>query len=311
MPSPLMKKGDELRPESLQKNLYKIQSPYDLTDDIVTKSLNLLQSVTGYDYRNNPIIDIIERLVDAQNSKLVVIGGERLLVEFGRRAANNVLDKFMPSPTNLVGDLKSILKTDFKKKDASITDLTKNRNRGISNELLEDFLGYRDNDNYLLTEYSKVKKTESSDINYKFSGDMVKEKILQLNKNSVFSTYNVKTTSKIEYGSQSLIFKNTYSEDFINEEPDDKKGLYDGINTITNTYTKTYFKPYENPITSSLTKNYRQERKDLEGQEGQEGQGFGSLKILKTREGNTDPIQIQNPYTMQTKDGMEDINWLL
>jgi hypothetical protein len=272
MPSPLMKKGDESRPESLQKNLYKIKTPYDLTDDIVTKSLNLLQNITGYDYRNNPVIDIIERLVDAKNSKLVVIGGERLLVEFGRRAANNVFDKFMPSPTNLVGDLKSILKTDFKKKDASITDPTKNRNRGLTDELLEDFVGYRDNDSYLITEYSKVKNTESSDVNYKFSGDIIKEKILQLNKNSVFSNHNVKTTSKIEFNNQSLIFKNTYSEDFVNQNPDNKNGLYDGINTITDTYTKTYFKPYENPNSTSLTKNYRQERKELEN-----SQGFGSL----------------------------------
>ena len=146
--SKVLQIGDVKRPESLEKNLYKIKTPYDLTDDIVTKSLNLLQSVTGYDYRNNPILDIIERLVDAQNSKLVVIGGERLLVEFGRRAANNALGKFIPSPTNLVGDLKSILKTDFKKKDASITDPTKNRNRSMTDELLENFLGYRSNDNY-------------------------------------------------------------------------------------------------------------------------------------------------------------------
>ena len=46
MPSPLMKKGDELRPEFLQKNLYKVDSPYDLTDDVVTRSLNLLQNIT-------------------------------------------------------------------------------------------------------------------------------------------------------------------------------------------------------------------------------------------------------------------------
>ena len=93
--SKILKIGDVKRPESLEKNLYKIETPYDLTDDIITKSLNLLQSVTGYDYRNNPILDIIERLVDAQNSKLVLIGGQRLLVEFGRRAANNVLNKFI------------------------------------------------------------------------------------------------------------------------------------------------------------------------------------------------------------------------
>ena len=58
--SKVLKIGDVQRPESLQKNLYKIGSPYDLTSDIVTQSLNALQSLTGYDYRTNPTLDIIE-----------------------------------------------------------------------------------------------------------------------------------------------------------------------------------------------------------------------------------------------------------
>jgi hypothetical protein len=300
--SKVLQIGDVKRPESLQKNLYKIKTPYDLTDDIVTKSLNLLQSITGYDYRDNPILDIIERLVDAKNSKLVLIGGERLLVEFGRRAANNTLGKFIPSPTNLVGDLKSILKTDFKKKDASVTDLTKNTNRTFSDKVLENFVGYRDNDNYLITEYSKVNNTDFSDVNYKFSGDMIKEKILQLNKNSVFSTHNVKTTSKIEFNDQSLIFKNTYSEDFVNQNPDNKNGLYDGINGITDTYTKTYFRPYEKDD-KLLAKDYRSEAKDI-----QESQGFGKLLNLNTRETNTDPIQIQKVDTNINQNAINNRN---
>ena len=38
--SPLKKYADEQRPESLQKNLYKIETPYDLNDDEKRK-LNL------------------------------------------------------------------------------------------------------------------------------------------------------------------------------------------------------------------------------------------------------------------------------
>jgi hypothetical protein len=113
--SKVLQIGDVKRPESLQRNLYKIQSPYDLTDDIVTKSLNLLQNITGYDYRNSSVLDIVERLVDAQNSQLVVIGGQRLLVEFGRRAATNLLEKFIPTPDDLSFGNKFITKTDLKK----------------------------------------------------------------------------------------------------------------------------------------------------------------------------------------------------
>jgi hypothetical protein len=290
MPSPLMKKGDESRPESLQKNLYKIETPYDLTDDIVTKSLNLLQNITGYDYRNSPVLDIVERLVDAANSKLVVIGGQRLLVEFGRRAATNLLDKFIPTPDDLSFDNKLITKNDFKKNDASITDITKNPDRGFQDRFLQRTIGYRESTNFLDAQYGKVKNPYLlSDINYFYLGDMVKEKIIQLNKNSVFSNHNVTKTSKIEFNDQSLIFKNTYSEDFINQNPIDEKGLY-GFNILTETFTKTYFKPYENPNTNSLIKDYIQERKGLEGKEGQ---GFGYLQILKSRETNTDTIELR------------------
>lgn len=300
--SKVLQIGDNIRPESLMKNLYKIDSPYDLTDDIVTQSLNLLQSVTGYDYRSNPILDIIERLVDSKNSSIVTIGGQRLLVEFGRRAANNVLNKFIDTPINLVSDSKPILKNEFNKKDASVTDPTKNPNRGFVDKILENFVGYKSDDNYLLTEYSKVKNIEFSDVNYKFSGDMVKEKILQLNKNSVFSTYNVKTTIKIDFSVQSLIFKNTYSEDFINQNPDNGDGLYVKPNTITDTYIKGYFKAY--PIEKDkLTKDYLLETEDLEF-----AQGFGYLNTSRTylRELNAnDPIQIERVNSLDFDENAE------
>jgi hypothetical protein len=298
MPTPLMKIGDSNRPESLQKNLYKVNSPYDLTDDVVTKSLNLLQSITGYDYRSNTVIDIVERLIDAKNSDLVRIGGERLLVEFGRRAAINTLGKFIPTPTNLVQDLKNIIKGDFKKGDDSITDLSKDPSRSLLDTVLQTGIGYRSNDNFLDKEYGKVKNTEFSDVNYKYSGDMIKEKIQQLNKSSVFSSYNVKETNKIDFNDQSLIFKNTYSEDFISNPI---SSIYNGgnVNTITDTYTKTYFKPYEKDDTL-LAKNVILEAEDLEF-----SQGFGFLNRTIARELNNDPIGIQRVNSVDINNNAE------
>ena len=188
--------GNSKRPESLQKNIYKIDSPYDLRDDVVTRSLNLLQNITGYDYRSNPIVDVIERLVDAKNSELVKIGGERLLVEFGRRAAINTLGRFIPSPTNFIDDLKNIIKGNFKKNDASITDITKNPSRTVFDRVLQTGIGYRDNDNFLDKEYGKYDNTKTSDVNFNYSGDMIKEKIQQLNKKSVFIFHSLKSPSK-------------------------------------------------------------------------------------------------------------------
>jgi hypothetical protein len=262
MPTPLMKKGDELRPESLNKNLYKVNSPYDLTDDVVTKSLNLLQNITGYDYRNNTVIDLVERLIDSKNSDLVKIGGQRLLVEFGRRAANNVLDKFLPSPTNLVNDLKNIFKGDFKKSDASISDITKDPNRTLLDKVLQTGIGYRSNENFLDKEYGKYDNTKTSDINFKYSGDMIKEKVQQLNKKTVFSTYNTQS-SKVEFKTQSLIFRNTYSEDFTSS--------LETTNNLTETFTKSYF-TLDEKENGKLIKNYDLEKKSIE-----KDNGFGSL----------------------------------
>ena len=262
-----MKKGDELRPEFLKKNIYKIDSPYDLTDDVVTKSLNLLQNITGYDYRNNTVVDIVERLVDSKNSDLVKIGGERLLVEFGRRGANNVLGKFLPSPTNFITDLKNIIKGDFNKADATITDNTKDTSRSIFDKVLQTGIGYRSNENFLDTKYNV--NTQFSDITYHYSGDMIKEKIQQLNKKSVFSTYNAKP-SKINFQGQSLTFKNTYSQDFVSNT---NNSIYDNgnVNVITDTFTKTYFRLDEKE-NGKIIKNYELEKKNIEKE-----QGFGSL----------------------------------
>lgn len=260
--SKVLQIANNVRPNSLQKNIYKVDSPYDLTDDVVTRSLNLLQNITGYDYRSNSVIDIVERLIDSQNSELVKIGGERLLVEFGRRAANNVLDKFIPSPTNFINDLKNIIKGDFKKGDAVITDLSKDPSRTFFDKVLQTGIGYRSNDNFLEKEYSKYDNTKTSDVNFNYSGDMIKEKIQQLNKSSVFSTYNVQS-SKVEFQTQSLVFRNTYSEDFTPS--------LETTNNLTETFTKSYFKIYEKED-NKLIKNYDLEKKNIEKE-----QGFGSL----------------------------------
>jgi hypothetical protein len=290
MPSKLLEFSNDVRPNLLEKNIYKIESPYDLTDDVVTKSLNLLQNITGYDYRSNGVVDIVERLIDAENSKLVIIGGERLLVEFGRRAANNVLGKFIPSPTNFVSDLRNIIKGNFNKGDATITDVNKGSTfLGRLFQGLETSIGYKGDENFLDSQYGKNDVTETSDVNYKFSGDMIKEKIGQLNKKSVFSTHNTNLSS-IQFQIQSSTFRNTYSEDFISNT---NNSIYnDGnANRITETFTTTYFTtPYEKNE-DELIKNYRSEKIDIEN-----AQGFGSVSppfITDSRVFNTDEFGLK------------------
>jgi len=305
--------GEEKRPESLQKNLYKVNSPYDLTSDIVTKSLNALQSLTGYDYRTNPTLDIIERLVDAgSGSNIVSIGADRLIVEFQRRALTNLLGELIPTPKDLVPNFKKFFKDkEYKKSDASITDPIKDPNRSVASKLLQNTIGYVENENYLTGRYSKIDlykrlgdNVTTSDLNYFYSGDMIKEKILQLNQNSVFSTLNVKNTNKIDFDNQSLVFTNTYSEDFIvNQNPDNNQGLYYFDNSPYNeTYTKSYFKNF--PVKQGkLTKDYREERKELENT-----QGFGDVSpafIKDVRQANTNEIKLERVYSIDNDENAE------
>jgi len=294
--SKVLQIGDIERPDSIKKNLYKINSPYDLTSDIVTKTLNALQSLTGYDYRTNPTLDVIERLIDVgAGSSIISIGADRLIVEFQRRALTNNLGGLIPTPKDLIPNFKKFFKDEeYKKSDASITDPMKDPNKSVASKLLQNTIGYVENDNYLTGRYSKLnllsfdKNQTTSDLNYFYSGDMIKEKILQLNQNSVFSTYNVKNTSKIEFNNQSLVFRNMYSEDFVNQSPDNNQGLYDFNESAYNqSYTKSYFKSY--PIKEGkLTKDYLLESDNLEN-----SQGFGFLNKSSIRELNNDPINIQ------------------
>jgi hypothetical protein len=282
MPTPLMKIGDSSRPESLQRNLYKVNSPYDLTDDIVTRSLNLLQNITGYDYRSNPVLNLVERLVDARNSDLVRIGGERLLVEFGRRAGVNTLGKFIPSPTGT-----------FKKEDATIT---KDVNPTLFDIGLQKTIGYRSNENTLEKKYKTAAIGRTSDINFFYTGDITKEKIQTLNRLSVFSAYNIKKEDyKINFNTQSLVFRNTYSEDYINKQ---NFLVYDNY---TETMEKTYFDYLKiQKGVNSLTKDIIAERTQIE-----KGEGFGSLSELNTRETTNSPIRIGSVSSLDFDENAE------
>jgi hypothetical protein len=273
MPTPITTFGGEQRDSQTKANLYKIDSPYDLNSDIITKSINLLNNLTGYDYRNNSIINIVERLIDAQNSQLLQVGATRLLVEFGRRAVTNVLDGFIPTPDDLVPNFKQFFKGGFRKYDTQITDPSKNPNRAFTDKVLEGTVGYRSNENYLLRFQNQSNISDyaySSNIHFYYSGKLVQEKLKQLGYLNTFSTYS--SNPWVEIDTQSKVFQNTYNPDWLRLESSSQRGLTEIIpfkdtEYITHSYFTTYTKPE-----GDLIKDYIQERKELEGR-----QGFGSL----------------------------------
>lgn len=289
MPTKLQTIADAQRKEQIDgNNLYKINSPYDLNDDAVTRSINLLNRITGFDYRQNSVINIVERLVDAQNSKLLQIGASRLLVEFGRRSVYNILDGFIPAPNDLLPNFAG----GFKKHDASITDPNKNPFRTFTDRALEGAVGYRSNENYLLTFDSNLKNgayNQLSDMYFYHSGNLIQERIKQLGSFNTFSRYSDNKNINSKY--ESIIFQNTYNSN--------TSGTIDILSSPSgaknpNVFTHSYFKNYEKP-SGSLTNNYIQERKDLEKE-----QGFGSLAKKPIDE--TKNIGLQNAVIFDSRD---------
>jgi len=277
--------ANEERPKSLEKNIYKIDSPYDLNTDIITRSINLLNQITGFDYRTNTIVDIVERLVDAQNSDLLQIGATRLLAEFGRRSVYNLLDGFIPAPNDFLPNFQG----SFKKHDRSITDPNKNPKRTFADRALEGTIGYRSNDNYLLTFASESNLGDykySSDIYFYYSGKLIQEKIKNLGYLNTFSTYSDK--SIVDYSIQSKTFKNTYDSNWLNIEGLTEFYRFKDINY----YTHTYFTLYKK-TSNRLTKDYILETKNLEVRNG-----FGNLSTkqidIKKNIGLKDAVIFEN-----------------
>jgi hypothetical protein len=305
--SPLKKYAESQRPESLLKNLYKIDSPYDLTDDVVSKSLDLLRSLTGYDYRSNTLLNLVERLVDVQNSKLLIEGGQRLAVEFGRRALTRNLSSLIPTPADLTPNFKKYFKNqDYTRNDSFITDPEKNPSRSFGDKLLENTIGYIDNDSYLIKKLNTFRNQNPSlestqvetDVLFYYLGDMAKEKIQQMNVLSVFSNYNT-SERKFDFENRSKIFKNTYQESFINGNDGVFQmfmELYGGGGDTY--YQKRYTKDVRDYYYSDvLLKDTEKEKYSLDIE-----QGFGDTELSSTRETNTDSIELRNSNQVNLND---------
>ncbi len=127
-----VQKNSEAFRKSLQsKNYFTPDNVYDLNSDIVTSTLNTLQAA-GFDLRSNPILNHVERIVD--NTTLVKVGYERLLVEFGRRFANQVVSDYKVN-VNALFDKNPDTKLLSKNTDFHITPRTKKE--GTFNQVLD------------------------------------------------------------------------------------------------------------------------------------------------------------------------------
>lgn len=76
------------------RNLYSPDNIYDINKNIVTQTLNTLQSV-GFDPRSSRALNTLEAIV--QNTPIVRIGAERLAIEFARKAVDSASNKLMSS----------------------------------------------------------------------------------------------------------------------------------------------------------------------------------------------------------------------
>jgi len=173
------------RRDNLRSNKYTLNSPYDLTNDIVTRSLDIVFNTTGYDLRFNPYIDLVERLIDAGNSPLVRHSGERLAVEFGRRALVNLGQKYV------IGPLTKEPNDYVTKADYRITNFELDPNYDTTKKVLFETIGLRDMTN-IFDKYNG-KTQDLSDVNYYYLGFVYKEKLNNYSNLSPFFKYGVPT----------------------------------------------------------------------------------------------------------------------
>lgn len=89
----LLTDSTSIRKGLQSKNYFKPETPYDLNSDIVTKTLNELQAA-GFNPRSSQLVSIIERETD--NTALVKVANQRLIIEMGRRVAQNLIHDNLP-----------------------------------------------------------------------------------------------------------------------------------------------------------------------------------------------------------------------
>jgi hypothetical protein len=254
--SSIIKNSRVIRDQSLKGNVYKINSPYDLTNDLVSRGLDAIFDIGGIDLRFNPYFDLVERMIDAQNSKLVINSGERLAIEYGRRALMHQIDRLVKS--DVLGD--------FKASDLMITDFSKDDSRTLTDDLLYKTIGYYDIKN-LFDRYPN-NPDFMSDVNFTYMGKYNQTLLQNQTDLSPFKRYSLDSKSKFSFSNQSLVFRNSYYEDFFTE--DLKVTSFNGF--VSHVYSKMYIKPDD-----LLLKNY-----DEEYQTTYVDNGFGETYVNVT-----------------------------
>jgi len=270
----LLTDSKQLREQLLSKNLYNPDNVYDLKSDVVTRTLDTLQSV-GFDPRSSFVPSLVENLVD--NTPLVQIGYKRLAIEFARKAVDNASNQIqidITAPFDKNPDSKLI----SRKEDWTITPSENEKKLNFKN-LGDKLFGVHDKSNLLDRHDNELQY--NSEAFFTNTGAKQKEELLKNLSKNTYSKYSnnleeiIKNT--IPDFTNSSSFREKRKFDYDSSIEFDKNGYLINDNGYTSESNRKSSKPINgNTEVTDLGKTLidRNLQKDI-----LIGEGFGETNI--------------------------------
>lgn len=297
----LLTNSQQYRDGLLNKNYFKPQSPYDLTNDSVTTVLDKLQATGFVNIRNSFFTSNLERIQD--NTKLSKIGYERLAIEMGRRFLQNTINEVVVNPKALF-DKNSNTKFISRRIDYKITP---NPNeKSLLNEALNSILsgfGYQKRfDESVYTRqagsswfYTNLgegqKQILNTQLGYNYYSNLITPNIINLSRSSIDNRINtfVDGRSKPNKGlGRTYLFNNID----LNRDFD-----YSKLTTYTDGDNGSA------PLGFSSTIASNKLNKDV-----LDDYGFGRTKINNSNRENEEITNLDNQLIWGLEDNFVDIN---
>jgi len=200
----LENKYNELRESMLVSNIYKIDSPYDLNSDFLSRSLNLLDSL-NLNTRKYELLDVLERLIDSKNSKIVQESGKYLTKQLLLKGIDTGLEFTFDKIRSKLNP--ATLTT----KDFIITNTDLDPNKSIQDKIIEKTFGIRYSENPI----DSFSNEQTNEANYYFLGKG--QKIIlenQMSKN-FYTNYLTSFDPLLIYDESSPTIRAMYNRDYV------------------------------------------------------------------------------------------------
>ncbi len=212
----LLTNSKALRDKMLSRNIYTAERMYGLDNDLVTKTLDTFATL-GMDLRTSTLLAGAERLID--NTPLSVIGLKRLVVELGRRTANEVFRQEV-GVINIDNLFSSDPNAKFITKPADFSITPKEKPTGLVDYLMQA-AGYESQDRHAVA--GKEATTEEAPAGLEYYNQLGAAQKAKLHEQLALNNFNRFPNGKDPYANLRAIpgrytsVQDTYSKAFLDE----------------------------------------------------------------------------------------------